>query len=151
VASLSVLDIGSQKISPTESEPDAGRGSHDYLRTKPARDHVQEEVAALIEDSIIAAFHYFGGKKILESILYVLELEHGVNLKSVVGDLKPFKRAMMLMFGTRADLIEMRVTIELAKRLDVNYEGRTLEDLLFMARISIAEGMLLVTDHTSLE
>ena len=122
-----------------EVEPDSGGGSDADGRSESAHDPLQEGVAALMRDSILAAFRHFGGTQVVESILYVLELEHGVNPKGVARDSKPFKRALMLMFGGTADLIETRVVVELAKRLDVNYEGRTLEELLSMARISIGQ------------
>ena len=107
-------------------------GSHQIQAGSEAL--IGKMVNELVADSVVSALGHFGGKNVVESLLYILELEHSVNLGTITTGLDGLRSGLNSMFGGAAYVVEERMCAELAKRLGVNQDGKTLESLLPVAQ-----------------
>jgi hypothetical protein len=106
-----------------------------------ANDHEEEEEEAklndLVGEAISQGLSHFGGKNVVESLIYILELEHSVNLRNVANELDALRRGFESMFGNAAYVVEEKVRNNLAKNLGLDPGGRTLEELIEAAKKSL--------------
>ncbi|MGI0091201.1 MAG: hypothetical protein ACREBS_05785 [Nitrososphaerales archaeon] len=91
---------------------------------------VDEEVAK----AVLAGLGHFGPGSIVESLVYILELEHSVEIQSVAANPEFLRAALSKMFGGAAYVVETKICQALAKRLGVDGEGKSFEDLISMLR-----------------
>jgi hypothetical protein len=88
----------------------------------------------VVSEAILRGLSNFGGADVVESLVYILELEHSVNLRTVTGELDKLRFALNAMFGAAAYVVEEKICSNLAKSLGLDPEGRSLEDLSLEAR-----------------
>jgi len=94
----------------------------------------EQELASIVFDSILKGLSHFGGPKVADSILYILELDHGVSMQGLANDLEKFRKGLRKMFGESSGIIEYHVEVQLAKRIGTDPEGKDLDDLIALTR-----------------
>ncbi len=93
----------------------------------------------IVGDAVTQGLAHFGGGNVVESLIYILELEHGVNFKNIANQIQEFRTGIEKMFGTASYVVEEQVCSNLAKTLGLDPSGRSLEELIEEARIRISE------------
>lgn len=86
---------------------------------------VNQQVAS----AVVKGLSYFGAGPVVESLVYILELEHAVDLNSLADNLGALRAALQKMFGNAAYVIESKIAESLAKQLGVDPEGKKLDEL----------------------
>jgi hypothetical protein len=87
-----------------------------------------------VASAVIKGLSYFGAGPVVESLVYILELEHSVDLNSLANNLDALRAALQKMFGGAAYVIEGKIAESLAKQLGVDPEGRKLDELVATLR-----------------
>lgn len=82
-----------------------------------------------VANAVIKGLGYFGAGPVVESLVYILELEHSVDLYSLANNLGALRAALQTMFGGAAYVIEGKIADSLARQLGVIPDGKSLEDL----------------------
>ncbi len=99
------------------------------------------ETEAILNERFYSAVRkglaHFGGDGIVESLLYMLELEHSVDLKKVATNTSHFRSALKGMFGTGAYVVENKIRDEFARQEKVVGEGKSLDELVDLLRKDI--------------
>lgn len=98
------------------------------------QDRLNIELNSEIAKAVTKALSYFGAGPVVESLVYILELEHSVDLNSLADNLDALQAALQKMFGGAAYVIEEKITESLAKQLGVDPEGRQLKELVEILR-----------------
>ena len=88
----------------------------------------------LVGEAVLLGLSHFGGRDVVESLIYILELEHSVNLRNVVNELDILRSGLSKMFGDAAYVVEEKVRNNLAKSLGLDPDGRTIEQLVEAAK-----------------
>ncbi len=101
---------------------------------------VLRSVNKIVREAVISGFAHFGNKNVVDSLLYILELEHAVDAHSIAENIPSFRAGIAEMFGSGAYVLEEHVCDELARKLGIDRNGRNLETLV---------SMLKKTSHTS--
>lgn len=109
------------------------------------------KVNDIVSEAILRGLSNFGGPDVVESLVYILELEHSVNLRTVSGELDKLRLALNAMFGAAAYVVEEKISSNLAKTLGLDPEGRSLEDLTREARERYGSGFVIKGEHDSSE
>ena len=89
--------------------------------------------------AVAKGLSYFGAGPVVESLVYILELEHSVDLNSLVNNLDALRAALTKMFGSAAYVIEGKITESLGKQLGVDSDGKSLDSLIEILRGRIQE------------
>jgi hypothetical protein len=95
---------------------------------------LQTKLNSLVGEAVFQGLSHFGGRNVVESLIYILELEHAVNLRNIVNELETLRSGLAKMFGNAAYVVEEKVRNNLAKKLGLDPDGRTLEQLVEAAR-----------------
>ena len=82
-----------------------------------------------VANAVIKGLSYFGAGPVVESLVYILELEHSVDLNSLANNLDALRAALQKMFGGAAYVIEGKIAESLAKQLGVDPDGKKLDEL----------------------
>jgi|SRR5579875_920504 len=93
-------------------------------------------VSKIVSESVTEAFYHLGPKHVVECLIDILELEHSVTLASIASNPCNFKKAIESMFGEGSYFIDKLIRARLGKKLGLDYEGKTLEDLIAAAASS---------------
>jgi hypothetical protein len=112
------------------------------LRESGNSDEIDEKSAALnrqVASAVLKGLSYFGAGQVVESLVYILELEHAVDLNSLANNLDALRAALNKMFGGAAHVIEAKIAESLAKQLGVDPDGRKLDDLVQMLKEKIQD------------
>jgi hypothetical protein len=106
---------------------------------------IDSELNRLLRNAVAGGLRHFGDRSIVESLFYILELEHSVNLTSIASNLPTLLSGLKAMFGAGEEVIENKIREELARQIGVDPSGRTIETLIQMTRKMIetqkAEGI----------
>jgi hypothetical protein len=100
---------------------------------------VEKEVDARMAKAVINALGHFGPPAVVDSLLYILELEHSVDVNSVTNNLPALRLAFSKMFAGAAYVIEGKLVDSLGKQLGIDSEGKTLETMIDLLRARIKE------------
>jgi hypothetical protein len=92
------------------------------------------ELTELLTSSIREGLGKFGGREAAESILYILELDFGLNLARIVEGIGEFQKGLEQMFGQSAKVIEDRICSEFSAKIGIDCSGRSLTELLAFAK-----------------
>jgi hypothetical protein len=109
---------------------------------KVTKQEPEDQSAALnhqVATAVVKGLSYFGAGPVVESLVYILELEHSVDLNSLANNLDALRAALLKMFGGAAYVIESKISESLAKQLGVDSEGRKLDELIKLAKERIQE------------
>jgi len=82
-----------------------------------------------IANAVTKGLSYFGAGPVVESLVYILELEHSVDLNSLANNLDALRAALQKMFGGAAYVIEGKITESLAKQIGIDPDGKKLDEL----------------------
>lgn len=93
---------------------------------------LQQSVNKIVREAVLSGFAHFGNKNVVDSLLYILELEHSVNLHNLAFDITSFRSGINAMFGAGGYILEERVSDELARYLGIDKKGRNLETLIVL-------------------
>ena len=97
----------------------------------PQRDPNRDsERNALVAKAVITGLGYFGAGQVVESLVYILELEHSVDMNSIAENIEGLRNALTKMFGSASHVVETKIAEALGKQLGVDSEGKTIEDLI---------------------
>ncbi|HKW05046.1 MAG TPA: hypothetical protein VJN71_07090 [Nitrososphaerales archaeon] len=91
-------------------------------------------VTLALSNSALRALSFFGSKRIVDSVLDILELEHSISINDVSRRPEVFENGIEAMFGSGSSVILKILRREIAKDLGVLPEGRTLDQLVEFAR-----------------
>ncbi|HZW56092.1 MAG TPA: hypothetical protein VFF30_07375 [Nitrososphaerales archaeon] len=83
---------------------------------------------------------HFGSAEVSDSLLYILELEHSVNVSSLAECIPALRTGLERLFGGAAYVVEQKVRVELASLISTSYEGKTLEQLVEETKKQATEG-----------
>ena len=92
-----------------------------------------------VAKAVVKGLSYFGAGPVVESLVYILELEHSVDLNSLANNLDALRAALTKMFGSAAYVIEGKIAESLGKQLGVDSDGKSLDSLIDMLRGRIQE------------
>ncbi len=87
-----------------------------------------------VANAVTKGLSYFGAGPVVESLVYILELEHSVDLNSLADNLDSLRAALQKMFGDAAYVIEGKITESMAKHLGVDPDGKKLDELVATLR-----------------
>ena len=79
---------------------------------------------------MITGLGYFGAGQVVESLVYILELEHSVDMNSIADNIPGLRVALSKMFGGAAHVVETKIAEALGKQLGVDSDGKSIEDLI---------------------
>jgi hypothetical protein len=85
---------------------------------------------ALVAKAVMTGLGYFGAGQVVESLVYILELEHSVDMNSIAGNIDGLRTALSKMFGGAAHVVETKIAEALGKQLGVNSDGKSIEDMI---------------------
>jgi hypothetical protein len=109
---------------------------------KAIKQQSEDQSAALnhqVATAVVKGLSYFGAGPVVESLVYILELEHSVDLNSLANNLDALRAALLKMFGSAAYVIESKISDSLAKQLGVDSEEKKLDELVDLAKGRIQE------------
>ncbi|MHB1908796.1 MAG: hypothetical protein ACYCQJ_07975 [Nitrososphaerales archaeon] len=92
--------------------------------------NARSQSSQAVKEAVIDGLAHFGGKNVVESLLYILELEHSVDLNDVANQIEKLLAGLDKMFGKASYVIEEKICENLAKRLGLDPEGQSLESLI---------------------
>ena len=92
-----------------------------------------------VAKAVVKGLSYFGAGPVVESLVYILELEHSVDLNSLANNLDALRAALTKMFGSAAYVIEGKIAESLGKQLGVDSDAKSLDSLIDMLRGRIQE------------
>ena len=95
---------------------------------------VESKVAAQIAKAVEGGLAYFGTDMIVESLLYILELDYSVDLRSVADNPDLLRNALSKMFGAAEYVVEAKICQVIGKQIGVDSEGKSFEDLIAIAK-----------------
>ncbi|MFI5421761.1 MAG: hypothetical protein ACHQ1H_12400 [Nitrososphaerales archaeon] len=103
--------------------------------TQNAEDHPRDpdreaERNALVAKAVVTGLGYFGAGQVVESLVYILELEHSVDMNSIADNIDGLRSALSKMFGGAARVVETKIAEALGKQLGVDSEGKSIETLI---------------------
>jgi len=98
-------------------------------------DLVNQQLAKAVQSGL----GYFGRGQVVESLVYILELEHSIDMNSIANNLDALRIALTKMFGGAAYVIEGKICEALGKQLGIDVEGKSLESLIEILRSRISE------------
>lgn len=107
--------------------------------SREASPEIEIKLNNLVGEAVSQGLSHFGGDDVVESLIYILELEHSVNLRNIVNQVGEFRKGLTKMFGDAAYVVEGHVCSNLAKTMGLDPEGRTLEELIETARSFVNE------------
>lgn len=110
--------------------------------SKKSKQLSEDQSAALnhqVATAVVKGLSYFGGGPVVESLVYILELEHSVDLNSLAYNLHALKAALSKMFGGASYVIETKISESIAKQLGIDPDGKKLEDLVELLKVKIGE------------
>ena len=90
-------------------------------------------VTLALSNSALRALSFLGPKKVVDSVLDVLELEHAVSINDVARRPAAFVLGIESMFGAGSIVITRIVCAEIARDLGVPRDGKTLPELVKLA------------------
>lgn len=96
---------------------------------------IEDELNKRVLDALMRGLGHFGSSAIVESLLYILELEYSVDTSLLASNLSMLRSGFARMFGAGAYVVENKVREELAKQAGVDSDGKTLEDLIELTRL----------------
>ena len=79
---------------------------------------------------MVTGLGYFGAGQVVESLVYILELEHSVDMNSIADNIDGLRSALSKMFGGAARVVETKIAEALGKQLGVDSEGKSIETLI---------------------
>ncbi len=100
-------------------------------------------VTLALSNSALRALSFLGSKKVVDSVLDVLELEHGVSINDVARRPAAFTLGIESMFGPGSYVITRIVCAEIARDLGVPRGGKTLSELVKIAQEKQSSGQIL--------
>lgn len=89
----------------------------------------------VVKEAVAEGLAHFGGKNVVESLLYILELEHSVDLNDIANQIEMFRAGLEKMFGKASHVIEEKICDSLAKKLGLDPDGQSLENLIDRAQV----------------
>ncbi len=101
-------------------------------RTKNRRESTKSKVDEEVANAILIGLSHFGSETVVESIVYLLELEHSVDIYSIARDPAPLKAALYQMFGGASFAVEAKICQALGKKLGIESKGMSMENLISM-------------------
>jgi hypothetical protein len=104
-----------------------------------APSEVEIRLNDLVGEAVSQGLSHFGGENVVESLIYILELEHSVQLRNIANQVLELRKGLEKMFGDAAYVIEGHVCSNLAKTLGLDPRGRTLEELVEAARDFVSQ------------
>jgi hypothetical protein len=110
---------------PARQPESAKKDSSPTVLDAASRAALNQQVA----NAVTKGLGYFGGGPVVESLVYILELEHSVDLNSLANNLDALRAALQKMFGGAAYVIEGKIAESLAKQLGVDPDGKKLDEL----------------------
>jgi hypothetical protein len=96
---------------------------------------LETKLNELVNDALSQGLSHFGGENVVESLLYILELEHSVDLRNIVRDLNSLQIGLDEMFGSASYVVLEHICADLARKLGLDPTGRTFEQLVEEARV----------------
>ena len=99
-------------------------------------------LGAQVAKAVEGGLAYFGTEAIVESLLYILELDYSVDLNSVALNPGVLRNALSKMFGAAEYVVEAKICQVLSKQLGVDSEGKSFEDLIAVAKTRAEEEIL---------
>ena len=129
------------------SDQEAGPGKiigrdEEQNQAKVSKDKGSDYGRALNEQfakAVVTGLSYFGRGQVVESLVYILELEHSINMNSIVENLPALRSALTKMFGGAEYVIEGKICEALGKQLGVDSEGKTIEFMVSVLKSRIQE------------
>ncbi len=105
-----------QSTSNPTQQPGLGKDKN-TKESDAAKVAVNQQVA----NAVVKGLGHFGAGPVVESLVYILELEHSVDLNSLSNNLDALKvAALQKMFGNASYVIEAKIAESLAKQLGVD-------------------------------
>jgi hypothetical protein len=98
-----------------------------------------KSVNQILRDAVITGFAHFGNKNVVDSLLYILELEHAVDINGIADNIQSFQKGIVEMFGTGAYVLEDHVCEELARRMGIDRNNRDLQTLVSLLKENIGQ------------
>jgi len=89
--------------------------------------------------AVISGLSYFGRGQVVESLVYILELEHSVSLNSAAENLPALRSALTKMFGPAEYVIEGKICEAIGKQLGVDADGKTIEIMIAMLKSGLSK------------
>jgi hypothetical protein len=116
---------------PTHREAD--KRTSEGSSSREGSDALNQQVG----NAVVKGLSYFGAGPVVESLVYILELEHSVDLNSLADNLDALRAALAKMFGGAAYVIESKIAESLAKQLGIDPDGKKLNELVEILRKKI--------------
>jgi hypothetical protein len=123
-----------QSTSNPTQQPGLGKDKN-TKESDAAKVAVNQQVA----NAVVKGLGHFGAGPVVESLVYILELEHSVDLNSLSNNLDALRAALQKMFGNASYVIEAKIAESLAKQLGVDPDGKKLDELVEILRGRIEE------------
>lgn len=87
-----------------------------------------------VKRAVLSGLAHFAPQRSLEVIVAILEQEYSVDFERLAENTGTLKFAFTRMFGGGAPVVEIRISKELARDMGVEFDGRSLDELIIMLR-----------------
>lgn len=109
------------------------------LGSTPAKSNKELEwittgIDNLVKKAVLSGLAYFAPQQSLEVIVAILEQEHSVDFEKLTENIGALTSALRIMFGSVESVVETRISRALAKDMGVNYDNRSLDELISMLK-----------------
>jgi hypothetical protein len=110
-------------------EPASSGSYPDSILGEASRKELDERANREFARALQSGLAYFGRGQVVESLLYILELEHSIDMNSLVDNVDALRTALSKMFGGASYVVEARISESLGRQLGVDPTGKSLESL----------------------
>ncbi|MDG6998556.1 MAG: hypothetical protein JRN15_05515 [Nitrososphaerota archaeon] len=87
-----------------------------------------------MKKAVLSSLAHFAPQRSLEAIVAILEQEHSVNFERLAEDIGILRIALTKMFGNGESVVEARISKALAKDVGVEFEGKSLDEIISLFR-----------------
>ena len=83
-----------------------------------------------VKQAVLTGLGHFAPRSTVEILTGFLEQEYEVDFSTIADDPKTLREGLTKMFGSAESVVDVRIVQALAKQLQLNSDGRSLEELL---------------------
>jgi HEAT repeat protein len=121
------------------SNTSSGKERESDIPTKEESILFDKALNRQVAKAVISALGYFGPPSAVDSLVYILELEHSVDVNNVANNLDALKIALTTMFGGAAYVVDGKIVEALGKQLGIDSQGKTIQSMILILKSRIKE------------
>lgn len=123
----------------TNPPTSSGTETKSEVVTKEESTLYEKALNRQVAKAVISGLGYFGPASVVDSLVYILELEHSVDVNNAANNLDALRVALETMFGGAAYVVDGKIVEALGKQLGVDSQGKTVQAMIVVLKSRIKE------------